>query len=98
MPRKYVKKDITKKYTVDKFTSALEAVSEGLSIRQAAKDFGVPYTTLCSHAGGNVLYKRVGRPTKFSDLEESHLEQSAMILQVSILQDFLNAYFCYFYL
>ena len=96
MMRKYVKKIRTKKYSVDDFASALEAVVEGVSIHQAGKNFGVPYTTLYSHACSNVTYERSGRPPKFSVLEESHLVQSALVLQVSIFLDFLSAYLYYF--
>jgi hypothetical protein len=96
MVRKYVKKISTKKYSVDDFASALEAVVEGVSIHQAGKKFGVPYTTLYSHACANVTYERSGRPTKFSVLEESHLVQSALVLQVSIFLDFLSACLYYF--
>ncbi|CAF4627833.1 unnamed protein product [Rotaria sp. Silwood2] len=54
MPRKFVKKNL-KKYHDAEFKSAMNAIKNGASIRQAAKDFHVPYTTLCSHAGAHVI-------------------------------------------
>lgn len=82
MPRKYTKKT-TRQYTELHFKLALEAVDSGISIREASSTFHVPYTTLRSHAGDHVLYNRVGRPTKFTEEEELHLEQAAVALQVS---------------
>jgi len=60
----------------------MKAIQNGVSIRQAAKDFRVTYTTLCSHAGAHVIYERIGRPTKFTDIEESHLVEAVLGLQV----------------
>ncbi|CAF4033684.1 unnamed protein product, partial [Rotaria sp. Silwood2] len=59
----------------------LESVASGCSIRDAANTFNVPYTTLNSHVNTLVLYEEVGRPTKFTKLEEEYLEQAALILQ-----------------
>ena len=82
MPRKYTRKR-TRKYKEVHFKLALEAVKGGISMREASSTFHVPYTTLRSHAGDHVLYTRIGRPTKFSQEEELHLEQAAIALQVS---------------
>ncbi|CAF3192699.1 unnamed protein product, partial [Rotaria sp. Silwood2] len=91
MPRKYIKKN-ERKYSNAKFEQAMNAIKNGLSIRQAAKDFHVPYTTLCTHTAGHVIYERIGRPTKFTDVEESHLAQSVLALQVKpvSINEFLN--------
>ena len=81
MPRKYAKKNL-KKYTEVVFESAMKAIKNGLSIRQAAKQFQVPYTTLCSHSSTQVIYKHARRPTKFNKAEEYHLVQAVLALQV----------------
>jgi hypothetical protein len=83
MPRNYIKKNSNKKYNESNFQLALESVEKGCSIRAAAKDFSVPYTTLNSHVNNGILYDRVGRPTKFSEEEENYLEQTALLLQVT---------------
>ena len=59
MPRKYIKKRV-RKYRNVELDLAIEAIENGLSIRQAAKEFHVPYTTLRPHATGDVIYERIG--------------------------------------
>ena len=51
MPRKYIKRSV-RKYSNVEINLAIEAIENGLSIRQAAKDFHVPYTTVRTHAAG----------------------------------------------
>ncbi|CAF4170030.1 unnamed protein product, partial [Rotaria sordida] len=63
------------------FQLAIESVSNGSSIREAANAFHVPYTTLNSHVNNEVLYDQVGRPTKFTKEEECYLKQAALVLQ-----------------
>ena len=82
MPRKYVKKNVQKKFSEYDFKLAYEAVNNGCPIREASETFGVPYTTLNSHVNNQVLYSHKGRPTKFTETEESHLVQAALVLQV----------------
>lgn len=82
MPRKYIRKKLTKKYSENDLKLAVEAVDNGLSIRKSSNKFHVPYTTLNSHVNEYVLYDRPGRPTKFTTEEELCLEQSALVLQV----------------
>jgi len=60
----------------------MEAIRNGVSIREAGKKFQVPFTTLCSHASAQVTYEHGGRPTKFSKVEEHHLVQAVLALQV----------------
>ena len=81
MPRKYVKKNL-KKYTEVVFESSMEAIKNSFSIQQAAKQFQVPYTTLCSHSGTQIIYEHAGRPTKFNKAEEYNLVQAVLALQV----------------
>ena len=81
MPRKYIKRSV-RKYSNVEINLAIEAIENGLSVRQAAKDFHVPYTTVRTHATGNVIYERIGRPTKFTNIEEFHLVQAVLALQV----------------
>ena len=71
-----------KKYTEVVFESAMETIKNGLSIRQAAKPFQIPYTTLCSHSATQIIYVHAGRPTKFNKAEEYHLVQAVLALQV----------------
>jgi hypothetical protein len=93
MPRHYVRKNHPKKYDDDDFSSALEAIANGMSIRQAAKTFRVPYTNLYRHANGEIICKGPGRPTKFSAVEESYLVQAAIALQVMLsFLLFINIY------
>ena len=79
MPRKHVKKNL-KKYTEVVFESAMETIKNGLSIRQAAKQFQVPHTTPCSHSGTQIIYEHAGRFTKFNKAEEYHLVQAVLAL------------------
>lgn len=82
MPRKYIKKNSYKKYSDTNFQLAIESVKKGNSIRDAAKRFLVPYTTLNTHINCENLYSRPGCPTKFNQEEEDNLEQAAILLQV----------------
>lgn len=82
MPRKYVKKNVTKKYSNHELQLAVDSALRGASVREASTVFHVPYTTLNSHVNNEVLYNQVGRPTKFSCEEEICLEQAALALQV----------------
>jgi len=84
MPRKYIKKNSYKKYSESNFQLAIESVEKGSSIRDAAKQFFVPFTTLNAHINHEILYSRSGRPTKFNQEEENNLEQAAILLQVTI--------------
>ena len=71
-----------KKHTEIVFESAMEVIKNGLSIRQAAKQFQVSYTTLCSHSGTQFIYYHAGWPTKFNKAEGYHLVQAVLTLQV----------------
>ncbi|CAF1416242.1 unnamed protein product [Adineta ricciae] len=82
MTRKYIKKSTTKQYDNNDLQQVIEAVRNGSSIRDAANNYHVPYTTLNSHVNYFVLYDEPGRPTKFSELEEKYLEEAALALQV----------------
>jgi uncharacterized protein YehS (DUF1456 family) len=82
MPRKHVKKNVKKKYSDQDLQLALEATANGCSIRKAANDNHVPYTTLNSHVNNNVVFDKVGRPTRFSNEEETYLKEAALALQV----------------
>jgi hypothetical protein len=82
MPRKYIKKNIKKRYNQTDLKLAVELVSNGSSIREASNTYHVPYTTLNSHVNGFVIYDEPGRPTKFTKEEEYYLEQAALALQV----------------
>lgn len=94
MPRKYIRKRLTKTYTAGDLKSAVESVNNGASIRETANEFRIPYTTLNSHVNQFVVYPHPGRPTKFTDEEELCLEESALILQVR--DDFV--YICMIFL
>ncbi|CAF3696256.1 unnamed protein product [Rotaria sordida] len=72
----------------------MKAIKNGISIRQTAKNFHVPYTILCTHTADHIIYERIGRPTKFTVVEESYPVQAVLALQkrgepVSI-NEFLN--------
>lgn len=82
MPRRYVKKNLVRKYNENDISMALQSIAEGSSIRKAANLFHVPFTTLYRHSNGEIMYKTLGRPTKFSAVEEMHLVQAAICLQV----------------
>ena len=84
MPRRYIKKNCPKKYSDADLALALAAIIEGASTRQSSKQFHVPYATLHRHGCGELLHEGRGRPTKFSPVEESHLEQTAIALQVVV--------------
>jgi hypothetical protein len=82
MPRTYKKKCTKRTYSNKDLKLALDAVANGESIRQASKNFKIPYTTLNSHSNDLVLYHNIGRPPNFDEEEELCLEQAALVLQV----------------
>lgn len=82
MPRKYVRKNLTKKYSETDLQVAIVSVNNGSSIRAASIAHHVPYTTLNSYVNGHDTLSKVGRPTKFTIEEEGYLEQAALALQV----------------
>lgn len=82
MPRKYIKKNKPKTYNNHDLMLAIDSVTHGYSIREAAVKYHIPYTTLNSHINNEFLHDKVGRPTKFSEEEENCLEQAAIVLQV----------------
>ena len=82
MPRKYVKKNVTEKYSNYELQLAIDSAVRGASVREASNVYHVPYTTLNSHVNNEVLYNQAGRPTKFSGEEEGCLEEVALALQV----------------
>ena len=82
MPKQYIRKKPVLKYSAVDLKSAVESVQDGASIRETAKKFHIPYTTLHSHLNEEVTYDRAGRPTKFNKDEETCLVESALTLQV----------------
>ena len=82
MPRKYVKKNVRRKYQDTDLKLAIESVTNGSSIRQASITHRIPYSTLHSYVNYQVLHEEIGRPTKFTPTEEDCLEQTVLVLQV----------------
>ena len=80
------------RYNDNDLKLAIEAVTNGCSIREASKTFNIPYTTLNSHSNNLVLYDNAGRPSKFTKEEEICLEQAALALQVRKLFCFFKEY------
>ena len=85
MPREYKKKNSYKNTSESNFQLAIEYVDAGYSIRESSRKFDVPYSTLNAHVNHEISHDRVGRPTKFSKEEEDHLENAALLLQVTEL-------------
>lgn len=95
MPRKYIPKRVAKEYTESDLKSAIESANNGLSIREAAAKFHVPYTTLNSHVNQYVVQNHPGRPCKFSEIEEICLEEAALALQVAMMsRRFVTSLIC----
>lgn len=90
MRRKYVKKNLNKKYSEADLQLAIETVNKGSSIRAASIIHHVPYTTLNSHVNADDALGKVGRPTKFTIEEEGYFEQAALALQVKVFSDYLR--------
>lgn len=82
MPRHYVKKNLRKRYDEKNLQLAIDAVTDGFSVRESSRKFRVPYTTIYRHVNQQILFDRIGRPTKFSAEEEECLEEAALLLQV----------------
>ena len=55
MTRKFIKKNARRQYSESNLKRAIEAVESGSSIREAAKTFQVPYTTLNRHVNNDVV-------------------------------------------
>ncbi|KAG5863441.1 hypothetical protein JTB14_035278 [Gonioctena quinquepunctata] len=61
------------RYTTDSMNQALQAVNNGVPIRIAAKQFGLPKTTLSYKSRGDLpLVYRKGPPPKLSQEEEEN--------------------------
>ena len=59
MPRIKAKRDLkVAEEKIKVFGAAIEAVKGGQSIRNAAKEFGIPYSTLQEHCSGRVFTKQ----------------------------------------
>lgn len=85
MPRYYEKKNLRKQYEEKSLQLAMDAVAAGLSIRESSRQFRVPYTTIHRHVSEQILFDRIGRPTKFTSEEEECLEEAALLLQVKFI-------------
>lgn len=67
------------KYTEEKFERAMAAICAGLSIRGAAKRYGVPYTTLNDRYSKR-RGEQLGRSTELSREEEEYLVERIILL------------------
>ena len=86
MPRRYTRKSDRASWTAEAMKRALKAVKEKThSVRQAAKVFNVPYTTLADRLRNKYPDEKVklGRKTVFT--EEQETELADYILQLSNL-------------
>ncbi|CAF1554616.1 unnamed protein product [Didymodactylos carnosus] len=81
MPRTYVKKGQGSRYSNDDFQAALKEISEVSTIHAAAKKYKIPYSTLQLHSNSPPTHRYAGRPTRFTDLEETFLVGAATVLQ-----------------
>jgi hypothetical protein len=83
MPRTYKSKGIRAPWSEASVKSAVAAVSAGASLKQAAKDHGIPRTTLRRKVGLNVIAKGgqitksrlLGRPSVLTSDQEQELVQ-----------------------
>ena len=62
-----------RKYCEQSILDGIEAVHRGMSIREAARTFKVPRTTLTQYEGQRHHGGKIGRPSLFSDEEEKLL-------------------------
>lgn len=52
MPRKYIRRTCRGQWSTEALQAALAAVKSGMNLREAAKKFGIPATTLHRHHRG----------------------------------------------
>ena len=60
-------------YEEEDLEEAVRAVKEGLSVRKAAEQFGVPRQTILDHVHDDEIFKNIGRPTVLTEEEETLL-------------------------
>ena len=54
MPRKYIRRTCRGQWSTEALQAALAAVQSGMNLREAAKKFGIPATTLHRHHKGKI--------------------------------------------
>lgn len=85
MVRKYKRVSGRKKWTTANLRAAIKAVrSDGLSVRRAASDHGIPRQTLNRHLMHSEEVKQLGRySTIFTEQQENELVQHVLSLEKS---------------
>lgn len=75
MPFKYTRKTTRASWTVENMNRAVNAVKNGLGIRQAAKTYDIPYGTLQDRLRGKIPTnrKRLGRASILNAEQEKEL-------------------------
>ncbi|XP_058826901.1 uncharacterized protein LOC131686905 [Topomyia yanbarensis] len=74
MPRNYKRKTCRRSWSKEQLNLAKDAVSEGVSIKCAAKSFGIPRITLLDHVRGKVTKSKLGpKETVFTADQENEL-------------------------
>lgn len=76
MPRNYKPKMGTRPYRNFNSTdmeAALQAVADGMALRQASRQYNVPLMTLSNRFNGKCFAERAGRPTVFTRIEEEEI-------------------------
>ena len=68
-----LKNNCKRKYCEQSLLDGIEAIHRGMSVREAARTFKVPKTTLYEYDGEKHHGGKIGRPTLFSDEEEKLL-------------------------
>jgi len=72
MPR--AKKNVRLQYTEASLKDALLSIKNGMAIRRAAKDFGVPRATLFDKVKGRTMIERkIGRDPYLTKAEENDI-------------------------
>lgn len=82
MPRRYKRSLLKNRWSDQQLLAAKTAVtSKRMSRRAAAKEFGIPLTTLCDHLRGKSTKRYGGGPTILTKSEEHEIVVACQTLQ-----------------
>ena len=84
MPKKYIKRK-TCKYTEEDLIKATKLVTtDGLTLRQVAKQFNIPASTLSDHVRTKVSKIGAGRPTILTAKEEKEIVNICQVCELGV--------------
>lgn len=81
MPRKNKRKTSKQSWSVETLNAALNAIKDGMAIRQAARQFGIPEATLRDNKKrGTVAKLSLGRKPIFNEAQEREIAEHVIKL------------------